>query len=80
MRFRGGEVQIDPPSISWFSSTPAEIGLRKRVNGILSIPRCKELEAFPIHRGNLCLVKYELYIHAFVSGILSKCLILPIPD
>ena len=24
-----GGGQIDPPSISWFSSTPAEIGLRR---------------------------------------------------
>jgi len=30
MGFRGGRGQIDPPpSISWFSSTPAEIGLNK---------------------------------------------------
>jgi len=29
MGFRGGGVQIDPPpSILWFSSTPAEIGLK----------------------------------------------------
>jgi len=27
MGFRGGGGQIDPPSISWFSSTHAGIGL-----------------------------------------------------
>ena len=25
----GGEVKLTPPSISWFSSTPVEIGLNK---------------------------------------------------
>ena len=31
MGFRGGGGQIDPPpSIPWFSSTPAEIGLRAK--------------------------------------------------
>ena len=27
----GGGVQIEPPSISWFSSTPAGIGLKDRI-------------------------------------------------
>jgi len=30
MGFRGGGGQFDPPSISWFSSTPAEIGLNAK--------------------------------------------------
>jgi len=30
MGFRGGGVKLPPPSISWFSSTPAEIGLTMR--------------------------------------------------
>ena len=28
MEFRGGEVKLTPPIISWFSSTPAGIGLK----------------------------------------------------
>ena len=27
----GGGGKIDPPSISWYSSTPAEIGLKKNI-------------------------------------------------
>ena len=34
MGFRGGGGQIDPPSESWFSSTPAGIGLRGSIAGI----------------------------------------------
>ena len=30
MVFRVGGVKLPPPSISWFSSTPAEIGLNSR--------------------------------------------------
>ena len=30
MLFRGGGQIDPPPSISWFSSTPAEIGLKPR--------------------------------------------------
>jgi len=28
MGFRGGGVKLTPPSVSWFSSTPAGIGLK----------------------------------------------------
>jgi len=31
MGFRGGVKLPPPPSISWFSSTPAEIGLKKMI-------------------------------------------------
>ena len=31
MGFRGG-IKLTPPSISWFSSTPAGIGLKKMKN------------------------------------------------
>ena len=34
MGFRGGGVKLTPPSISWFSSTPAEIGLRVNLEPI----------------------------------------------
>jgi len=30
MGFRGGGVKLTPPRISWFSSTPAEIGLTEK--------------------------------------------------
>jgi len=32
MGFRGGGGKLIPPSISWFSSTPAEIGLKKALH------------------------------------------------
>jgi len=34
MGFRGGGVKLTPPSISWFSSTPAGIGLNKLEGGV----------------------------------------------
>jgi len=39
MGFRGGGGQIDPPSVSWFSSTPEGIGLR---HGLTNLPEAVE--------------------------------------
>ena len=44
MGFRGG-VKLTPPSVSWFSSTPAEIGLR-HAKLILKFYQIKKNQAF----------------------------------
>ena len=50
MGFKGGGVKLTPPSISWFSSTPAGIGLRD-----ISF---KERNARFTTIYNLCIIDY----------------------
>ena len=71
---RGGSNSLPPPSVSWFSSTPARIGLRKLYESSWCYKSMIPNESFEYASWEAIIFEYDrdvLYNHKFRSSINS---------
>ncbi len=72
MGFRGGVKLTPPPSVSWFSSTPAGIGL----NGVVKCPKNDNTHIFRVNKvaHQQCFRECHVWKKIFIPKLLKSTL------